>query len=125
MILFIIKQWAETFGWHIPTVFGYTSTRAILAALTSLLFVLCFGSPYIRKLYEWKIGQPIRDEVGFLLGELHKSKKNTPTMGGGLILLSIIFSLCIWMDFTHPFTWILLLTTVVLGTLGGYDDYPL
>ena len=68
MILFIIQQCAERFGWHIPTAFSYTSSRAILASVTSLLFVLGFGSSYIRKLYEWRIGQPIRDDTGFLLG---------------------------------------------------------
>jgi phospho-N-acetylmuramoyl-pentapeptide-transferase len=96
----------------------------ILAAMTSLLFVIILGPRFIKKLYEWKIGQPIRsvEEVP-LLADLHAKKKDTPTMGGVLILSSIVFSLFLWMDLRSPFTLILLLTMVVLGILGGYDDY--
>jgi phospho-N-acetylmuramoyl-pentapeptide-transferase len=104
--------------------FGYTSTRAILAALTALLFCLVLGPRFIKKLYELKIGQKIRELKGFfLLSELHKNKKDTPTMGGVLILAAMLTSLLLWMDLTNPFTIILALTSVVLGALGGYDDY--
>lgn len=116
----LCKEW----GWHVPAAFGYTSTRAIMAALTALLFCLFLGPFFIKKLYELKIGQPIRELKGFfLLSELHKNKKNTPTMGGILILAAMLLSLCLWMDFDTVFTWILALTTLVLGGLGGYDDY--
>jgi len=107
----------------VPAVFEYTSTRAILAAGTALALLLLFGARFIKKLYELKIGQPIRDDAGFLLAELHKNKKNTPTMGGALILFSIACSVFLWMDLSHPFTWILLFTLAVYGWLGGRDDY--
>lgn len=123
MIFWLQDLIRSTFGWHIPAAFSYTSTRVILATLTSLFFCLLFGPYFIRKLYELKIGQPIRDDAGFKLGELHKNKKNTPTMGGLLMIASMLLSLVLWMDLTCPFTWILMLTTLVLGVLGGYDDF--
>lgn len=58
-----------------------------------------------------------------LLGELHAKKKDTPTMGGLLVLFSMIAALLLWMDLTHAFTLILLISTLVLGFLGGRDDY--
>jgi phospho-N-acetylmuramoyl-pentapeptide-transferase len=123
MIFFIVEWLRDTFGIHVPAAFGYTSSRAILAAVTALAVTLFCGSRFIKKLYELKIGQPIRDDSGFLLAELHKNKKNTPTMGGALIIFAIFVALFLWMDLTHPFTWLLFFTTLVLGALGGYDDY--
>ena len=81
------------------------------------------GPYFIRKLYELKIGQSIRKDECPLLGKLHEKKQNTPTMGGILILFSMAVSLLLWMDFTHVFTLILLVTTIYLGFLGGRDDY--
>lgn len=68
-----------------------------------------------------KIGQPIRMEDCPLLGELHRNKKNTPTMGGILILFSMLVSMFLWMDLKNVFTLILFLTTLFLGCIGGYD----
>ncbi len=96
----------------------------ILAAATALLLSIFLGPRFIKKLYEWKIGQPIRSvqEVP-LLAELHGKKKDTPTMGGILILFSMAVSLLLWMDLRNMFTLILFLTTVVLGCVGAADDY--
>ena len=107
----------------IPSAFVYSSTRMMLAALTSLLFTIYIGPRFIRKLYELKTGQSIRVEDCPLLAELHQKKKETPTMGGILILSSMILSLILWMDWKSSFTLILLVTTIWLGFLGGYDDY--
>lgn len=85
--------------------------------------ILFFGKYFIKKLYEWKIGDRIRIEDCPLLGVLHKNKKDTPTMGGILILFSLLVSLFLWMDLHSPFTLILFLTTAVLGGIGAYDDY--
>lgn len=123
MILFFF-EWLQSLGFRVPTAFAYFSTRMILAAATALLLTIFLGPRFIKKLYELKIGQPIRSvqEVP-LLAELHGKKKDTPTMGGILILFSMASSLFLWMDLTNAFTWILLLTTLVLGVLGGADDY--
>lgn len=106
-----------------PSVFSFYSTRMMLAALTSLLLSIFLGPYFIHKLYQLKIGQPIRKEECPLLGQLHEKKQNTPTMGGILILFSMLISLLLWMDLTHIFTLILLMTTLFLGSIGAYDDY--
>lgn len=123
MILILINLLKEYAGIHVPTVFSYFSTRMMLAALTSLLLSIFLGPFFIRKLYELKIGQPIRKDECPLLGKLHEKKQNTPTMGGILILFSMVVSLLLWMDLNHVFTLILLLTTLFLGAIGGHDDY--
>lgn len=123
-MLLLILEWLASLGLKAPAAFTYFSTRMILAAATALLLTIFLGPRFIKKLYEWKIGQTIRSvqEVP-LLAELHGKKKDTPTMGGILILFSMTVSLFLWMDLRNVFTWILLLTTLVLGLLGASDDY--
>lgn len=123
MILFLFEYLTEAWGWKIPSAFTYSSTRMMLAALTSLLFTIFVGPFCIRKLYELKTGQSIRVEDCPLLAELHKKKKETPTMGGILILSAMLLSLVLWMDWKSAFTLLLLVTTLWLGLLGGIDDY--
>lgn len=123
-MLLLFFEWLQRLHVKVPSAFTYFSTRMILAATTALLLTIFLGPRFIKKLYEWKIGQTIRSvqEVP-LLAELHGKKKDTPTMGGVLILFAMAISLFLWMDLRSVFTWILLLTTVVLGCLGGADDY--
>lgn len=123
MIFFVVHLLRDWLGVKVPVVFTYYSTRMILAALTALLISLFIGPYFIRKLYELKIGQPIRMEDCPLLGHLHQKKKDTPTMGGILILFSMVIALLLWMDLTHIFTLMLLATTLFLGCIGGYDDF--
>lgn len=125
MLIFLMHWLQDHFQIHIPQAFFYTSTRLILACVTSLAVSLFLGPFCIRKLYQLKIGQPIRDllnDNGFLLGKLHKSKRDTPTMGGLLIIFSLLSSLVLWMDLSHPFTILLLIATLLFGFLGAYDD---
>lgn len=123
MILWFLTLLHAKFNVKIPAVFAYVSTRMMLAAITSLLFCILLGPHFIKKLYELKIGQSIRKEECPKLGLLHSKKQDTPTMGGILIICAMLLSLLLWMDLTQIFTWIFLLTTVVLGFLGGRDDY--
>ena len=96
----------------------------ILAALTSLLFTVLLGPFFIKKLYELKIGQSIRSQQECpVLAQLHEKKKDTPTMGGILILSAMVVSLLLWMDLRSSFTVLLLITTLWLGWMGGYDDF--
>lgn len=122
MILFLL-DFLRKMGFKVPVVFEYYSTRMALAVITSLLLCIFLGPFFIRKLYELKIGQSIRTEECPLLGQLHEKKKDTPTMGGVLILFSMLISLLLWMNWKHSFTLILLITTVVMGFIGGYDDF--
>lgn len=123
MIFYFIDLLKELTGLKVPVAFSYTSTRMMLAAVTSLILIIFLGPYFIRKLYELKIGQSIRSEHCPLLGELHHKKKDTPTMGGALILFSMLVSMIIWMDLKSIFTLILFFTTVFLGLLGARDDY--
>lgn len=122
MILLLI-EWLEQLGIHAPAAFFYCSTRMVLSACSALLLCVLLGPAFIRMLYAMKIGQVIRKEECPKLGELHSKKEDTPTMGGLLILASIMISLLLWMDLTHIFTLILAISTIGLGALGVYDDY--
>lgn len=124
MLLLLIHFLQEIGEVHVPSVFSYFSTRMILASLTSVALTIFLGPSFIRRLYALRIGQPIRSkEECPLLYELHEKKKDTPTMGGILMLFSMIISLLLFMDLTHIFTWILLLGTLFLGAVGSFDDY--
>lgn len=123
MIYLLMQYLRAHYGIKLPMVFSYYSTRMMLSALTALFISIFLGPFFIKKLYELKIGQSIRRDECPLLGQLHHKKQDTPTMGGILILFSMIISLLLWMDLRHIFTLILLATTLILGALGGRDDY--
>ena len=105
-------------------VFSYITFRAICAGVTAFLLSLVFGNFVIRKLVSLKFGQPIRTaaEVHKLF-ELHGSKKGTPTMGGVLLIGSIVLSTLLWAKPENPFVWLVLFSTVFLGAIGFYDDW--
>ncbi len=100
-------------------VFHYVTFRSAYALLTSLLVSLLFGPWVIRKLRELKFGQVIR-RYG---PETHFSKEGTPTMGGLLIIGSILFSVFVWGDLANPYVQLCLFTLVSFGALGFWDDY--
>lgn len=123
MIFFIIEFLTRSLGIKVPAVFTYYSTRMMLAAITALVISIFVGPRFIKILTDFKIKQSIRTDECAKLGELHQKKKNTPTMGGMLILFAMLVSMLLWMDLTHVFTLILFVTTVVLGGLGARDDF--
>ncbi len=123
MILPFLKVLASKWHLNVPAAFWHASTRMILSAITTLLLTIFLGPWFIRKLYKLKTGQSIRIESCPKLAELHQKKKKTPTMGGILILVSMLFSLFMWMDWRSSFTLILLIATIFLGVIGGIDDY--
>lgn len=120
-MLVSLAQWLTTlspdFGFF--RVFQYLTFRAVMAALTSLLIGLVAGPYVIRRLTELKIGQPIR---GYGM-ESHLSKKGTPTMGGVLILLSIVVSTLLWFEWSNRFVWIVLTVMLGFGAIGWVDDW--
>ncbi|HEX4839373.1 MAG TPA: phospho-N-acetylmuramoyl-pentapeptide-transferase [Rhabdochlamydiaceae bacterium] len=122
-MLLILFTYLTSLGWKIPAAFSYSSTRMMLAALTALLVTIFLGPRCIKRLYELKTGQSIRVEDCPMLAQLHEKKKNTPSMGGVLILFSIFVALMLWMDLANVFTIIFLLTIFWLGGIGAYDDY--
>ncbi len=100
-------------------VFAYLSFRAILGVLTALTISMVFGAPMIRKLNYLQIGQSVRDDGP----QSHLSKTGTPTMGGTLILLSIMVSTLLWSDLGSRYVWVVLFVTFSFGLIGFVDDY--
>jgi phospho-N-acetylmuramoyl-pentapeptide-transferase len=83
-----------------------------------------FGNFVIRKLISLKFGQPIRTAAEVhKLHELHGSKKGTPTMGGILLIGSVVVSTLLWAKPENPFVWLVLFSAVFLGGIGFYDDW--
>jgi len=127
--LYDLSEWARQSGhendfFKALNVFNYITFRAICAAATAFLLSIIFGNWVIRKLISLKFGQPIRtkEEVHKLF-ELHGAKKGTPTMGGLLIIGSILISTLLWAKPENPFVWLVIFSTVFLGGIGFYDDW--
>ncbi len=114
----------ELFNWLAEvnsdfSVFAYITLRGILGALTALALSLILGPSFIRKLVKKQVRQPIRK----LGPESHFSKAGTPTMGGALILFSIVVSTLLWADLGNRYIWTVLLVTLAFGVIGWVDDY--
>jgi phospho-N-acetylmuramoyl-pentapeptide-transferase len=100
-------------------VFTYITLRAVLATMTALTISFIAGPAFIRWLTEKKIGQPVRSDGP----QTHLSKSGTPTMGGGLILISLGVSTLLWADLSNRFVWIVLIVTMGFGAVGWVDDW--
>jgi phospho-N-acetylmuramoyl-pentapeptide-transferase len=100
-------------------VFQYITFRTAYAAVTALVLSLLLGKPVIRWLREWNIGQQIRQEGP----QWHMSKRNTPTMGGLLIIGSVIVSTLLWGRLDKLYVWIALVATTLFAAIGFLDDY--
>lgn len=100
-------------------VFRYTTFRSLLAALMALSISFLLGPGLIRRLTENQIGQPIRTDGP----ERHKVKAGTPTMGGTLILFSLVLATLLLADLANPYIWLVLLVTLGFGAIGFVDDY--
>jgi phospho-N-acetylmuramoyl-pentapeptide-transferase len=99
--------------------FQYITFRSAYAALTALVLVLIFGKPVIAWLQRLKFKEEIR-ELG---PQSHKTKAGTPTMGGVLILGSVLISMALWGNFSNHYLLVLIGATVLLGAVGFTDDF--
>jgi len=99
-------------------VFRYITFRTGAATLTALFIAFMVGPPLIRWLEQMRVGQPIRN-----IGPDHQGKEGTPTMGGLLILLSLLVSVLLWSNLDNRFVWIVIGITSGYGVLGFIDDY--
>lgn len=100
-------------------VFQYVTFRTGMATISSLLISLFLGKWVIRKLQELKVGQEIREELSIE----HQQKKGTPTMGGVLIIGSVIISSLLWGRFDSLYLWLALIATTMFAAIGFADDY--
>ncbi len=100
-------------------VFQYVTFRTAYASVTAMLISLLFGRKLIAGLKRWNIGQQIREEGP----QAHIAKRDTPTMGGLLIIGSVIVSTLLWARLNGLYIWITILATVGFGAVGFADDY--
>jgi phospho-N-acetylmuramoyl-pentapeptide-transferase len=113
-LLFPLKTFFSLFN-----VFRYITFRSFAAILTALVISLLVGGWCIKKLKELQIGQFIREDGP----QSHFSKAGTPTMGGIMIIFSLLVSTLLWADLRNPYIWLLVLVTLGFGFVGFLDDY--
>src|SRR3977135_1718480 len=100
-------------------VFQYVTFRTAYASITALLLSLLFGGKLIEKLKRWNIGQQIREEGP----QAHIAKRGTPTMGGVLVVGSVVISTLLWAKLSSVYVWIVVIATLLFGAIGFADDY--
>ncbi|NCN85553.1 MAG: phospho-N-acetylmuramoyl-pentapeptide-transferase [Sphingomonadales bacterium] len=117
-MFYLLAQWLEFEG--IFNVFRYLSFRSGAAVSTSLFIGLLIGPKFINMLrMRQGKGQPIREDGPIT----HLKKAGTPTMGGLMILISVVLSLLLWMDLSNIFVWACIFVTLGFGAIGFMDDY--
>jgi len=100
-------------------VFQYVTFRTAYAVVTALLISLVFGRRVIEGLKNWNIGQQIREEGP----QGHIAKRDTPTMGGLLLMTSVTISTLLWARLSSVYVWVAVIATLAFGAVGFADDY--
>lgn len=100
-------------------IFRYITVRTFISFFTGFLLCWIWGPYFINRLRENQMGQAIREDGP----QSHKKKAGTPTMGGGLILLSTLVPCLLWVDMLNPFVWGVLIITWGFGFIGYIDDW--
>lgn len=100
-------------------VFQYVTFRTAYASVTALLISLLSGRKLIHALKRWNIGQQIREEGP----QAHIAKRDTPTMGGLLVIASVLISTLLWARLSSVYVWIIIFATLAFGAVGFADDY--
>lgn len=100
-------------------IFRYLTFRTAFASLTAMFTGLIIGPLVINRLREFQIGQYIREEGP----KAHQKKAGTPTMGGILIVISIVVPTLLWADLSNPYVWMAVLSTTAFAAIGFADDY--
>lgn len=118
-MLYALFEYLEKLDFPGAGIFHYLSFRSAMAIITSLIISMIFGKRIIYVLQRKQIGETIRD-LG-LEGQMQK--KGTPTMGGVIILASILIPVLLFGDLGNIYVLLMLLTTVWLGFVGFLDDY--
>lgn len=118
-MLYYLFSYLDKFDVPGAGLFHYLSFRSAITVLTSLIISMFIGKKIIRKLQKKQIGETIRD-LG-LEGQL--AKKGTPTMGGIIILLSILVPVLLFGDLLNVYVQLMLFITIWLGLVGFIDDY--
>ena len=117
MLLYLFDMLAREFS--VFNVFRYLTLRGICGVLTALSICFVLGPIMIRKLSHHQIGQTVRQDGP----PTHFDKVGTPTMGGALILVSVLLSTLLWADLGNRFIWVVMFTCLSFGVIGWIDDY--
>jgi phospho-N-acetylmuramoyl-pentapeptide-transferase len=99
--------------------FQYITIRAVYAAITALIISLLLGPMVIKALQRLKMGQSVRTDGP----SDHLIKQGTPTMGGILMISSVVLSTLLWQNLHNFYTWLFLVAMLSFGIIGGVDDY--
>jgi phospho-N-acetylmuramoyl-pentapeptide-transferase len=99
--------------------FQYLTFRTAFASITAMFMGLVIGPSIIHRLREFQIGQYIREDGP----QAHQKKAGTPTMGGVLIVISVIVPTVLWADLSNRFIWLAIFSIVAFGAIGFTDDY--
>ncbi len=100
-------------------VFRYITVRAALAAITALFISWWIGPKIIALMKKYQIGEEIRKEGP----ASHQAKRGTPTMGGLIIIISVLTAVLLWSDLSNMYLLLIVITTLVMGLVGFIDDY--
>mgnify|MGYP000864601288 FL=1 len=119
MLYYLFRYLEEHFSIPGAGVFEFSSFRAIMAIIVSLMISLFFGKTLIEKLRKKQVGETIR-ELGL---EGQAEKKGTPTMGGLIIIAAILIPTLLFAKFRNVYVILMIITTVWLGLIGFLDDY--
>ncbi len=110
----------KLFHYYSPfRLFQYSTVRTAMASLTAFLLSVLLGPWLIARLRQYQIGQHIRQDGP----QSHQKKAGTPTMGGLLIVLSIIVPTLLWANLRVPSVWVALTGLISFGAVGLLDDY--
>ena len=112
MLMWLAEQWKGYASFL--NLFQYVTFRSIMAALTALSISLALGPRMIDKLQRKQYGQPIREDGP----QSHLKKAGTPTMGGTLIILSVVLATLLWADVGNRYVWCVVLVTLAFGLVG-------
>ncbi len=104
-------------------IFKYITFRAAMASITAFLLSLILGPLVINLLLRLKIGETIRQKYVESIYSMHKHKSGTPTMGGLLILATVLISVILWSDLSNKYVHLVIFSTLWLGIVGFLDDY--
>ena len=106
--------------WSPLRIFQYGTFRALGGAATAFIVTMLIGPGLIAWLRRLKFGQQIRDDE---VMRAHRGKAGTPTMGGVMIIVSMLISALLWTDLSNVYVWVTLGTMVWMGGVGFLDDY--
>lgn len=117
----MIYQWLYEFSdsFSALNVFRYITFRSFISFFTAFIIAWLWGPYFIDRLKRRQVGQKIREDGP----QSHLKKEGTPTMGGGLILVSLLVPVLLWMDLTNPLVLASLAVTSGFGVIGFIDDW--